>query len=180
MPDIYIKVNIDFMDYFSVHGFNDGQLEWLGYQYMEDVTKILNDNLDPTPVSVKYMNATTSNNECQLDFIMDDTGSEIDIDEENIFETKAWAEALSQYTFDELPPDKKMNCLDAGDSIVRALKKSKMEVDDFLMDDITRILQTPDNDLPLLVGKLMTSDGKNLLARIFKRKTFKCLSKNKK
>ena len=173
MPDVYIKTSLDFTDFFSAYGFNDGQLDWLGYQYLEDVTKILNDNLDSTPVSVQFIDASTSHNDCRLDFIMDNSGFIVDIDEENIFEEWVWAEALSQNTFDELPASKKRNCMRAARCIVRALKKSKEEINDLLTDDITRILQTPDSDLPLLVGKLTTSNGENLLARLFRKESEK-------
>ena len=164
---IYKRTWISLKDYFDRYGFEDGEDSTIGWKVRTKALKILNENLMDTPISVEEEEGLSTHNICRLAFSYN--GDPLDTDVGNMFKESHWEDVLSHNIFDNLPPDKKKNCSEMARDIVRALRCSSDEFDEITKDDITCILQTPNSDLPLLITKLTTVDGKKLLERLMKR-----------
>lgn len=156
MPDIYFPISIYLDDYFAKYGFDDGSEEWIGWQFREEALDILNKHLQDTDINAEESDVGSCHNNCRIVFIYN--GKDLDdIDHTNWKNKKVWAKILK---------DKNM-----GDKVVRAIEAADKEFDDEILDDISRLIKTPDQDLPLLINRLKSEDGKKFYKRLLKGAT---------
>ena len=156
MPEIYYPIYISLDEYFSKYGFDDGSEEWIGWQHRETALEILNKHLKDTDIRAEEIDVNSCHNNCRITFMYN--GENIDdIDSENWLDNDTWTEILK---------DENM-----AETVVNAIQAADKEFDDEILDDISRLIQTPDQDLPLLIDKLNTDDGKKLYKRLLKGAT---------
>lgn len=172
MPEINFPIEIYLSEFFDKYGFEDGQQEWIGWQFRATALDILNKHLCSTPIHAEEIDGSSSHNNCQIAlFYNDDPRSQRDqqlLDDHPYSEIDTWTDILSNGTFDDLSSQKQEKCRKAAHEIVAALGAAEEEFNDLVLDDFSRLANTPDEDLPLLVGKLKDGNAKKLYERLLK------------
>lgn len=180
MPDIYTKVSIELGDYFDRDGFSGGDNAWLGYFNRQEALRILRNNLKRTAITAIGVDTEGDNrNNCMI-------GLDLKLYERK-FKKKAvhhFPRAISRAKFGYCSNEpeffiddldfKSVDLWEAGfgeagcKEIVEALTKAEEEFNDFVLDDLSRVLNTPNKKLPLLIGKIKDKDALKLFERLLK------------
>ena len=163
MPEIYHKIYISLEEFFSKYGFDDGNEEGIGWEHRGTAIEILNKHLKPFGIKADEIDVTSSHNNCHIAFFNKDN-KEIEIgysDGDEIFSVDAWGEVLGA--------DDEPQLYETINQIVNAVLEAAQEFDDEVLDDLSRVLQTSDKNLPLLVGKLNDGNAKKLFDRLMKK-----------
>lgn len=169
MPEIYRNIYIGLEDYFSKFGFDDGNEEGIGWNNRDLAIRILNKHLKVFKIKADEIDVSSGHNNCQIAFYKEDKEIEIGYsNSDDVFSAEAWEEALGE-------PRKPAEQLSATRrrtfNIATAVEAASKEFDNEVLDDLSRVLQTPNKDLPLLVGKLKDEDAKKLYERLLKGAT---------
>lgn len=167
MPEIYLKEDIYIEDYFCKFGFDDGAEEHIGWNFRETAMDILNKHLNPLNIKVQKEDISSSHNNCRLGFYSNN--KELEIDYDNMRCEKDWAEQVAFANDEEHFLDKPQNkYTNIADKIVCALQEAEKEFNKEVLDDLTKILKTPDEDMALLVGQLKDENAQKIMEDRFK------------
>lgn len=161
MPDVYFLKGVYLEDYFAKYGFDDGSEEWIGWEYREQMLEILNKHLNKLNITAIELDVGSSHNNCQIGLQYNGVDVEekpyyLDL-EDNLRDWKKWKKVVK---------DK-----ETAKAIVDAISEAEKEFEEEALDDLSRVLNTPDEDLPLLVGKLKNEKAKKLYERLMKGAT---------
>jgi hypothetical protein len=140
-------------DYFNSLGFDDGQ-SGIGYRYRDQAVEILNKHLKPFAITVEAVDGAEQHNNCLIEFTEMDLNS---ISCEDMTNAVAWESVLDNYDRQRVLEGRlnKVGKNEAlSEKIVKAMNAADKEFDELAIDDMSRVINCLDADLPLLVGHI--------------------------
>jgi len=157
MAEAWIKMIFGLDDYFMKYGFNEGTEANFGDVHISKAIEILTKHLEPFGIDVGQDDSGSSqHNNCRIEF----KNEFQDIDADNgLDDEDTWADALSEQD-KALKRDGRITRLNTiqnmkeAKKIVEAITAASKEFDEVAMDDMARVINCPDVDLPLLVGHI--------------------------
>jgi hypothetical protein len=166
MAEAWVKFGFGLSDYFDNYGFNEGNESNLGDAHMKLAVEILNKHLEPFGFKVRDDSTGMHNhNSCRIVFDNDDLS---DIDCDGLEDTTVWEDRLNEYD-KALKRDGRISHIneeanaELAEKIVNAIVAAETEFDNRATDDMARVINCPDIDLPLLVGHIEDEDAKKIL-----------------
>jgi hypothetical protein len=151
-------------DYFNASGFMPFSPA-SGYRYRDQAVEILNKHLKPFGITVEAVDGAEQHNNCLIEFTEMDLNS---ISCEDMTNATAWESVLDNYDRQRLLEGRitKKDIEDneaLAEKIVAAMNAADKEFDEVAIDDMARVINCLDADLPLLVGHIEEETAQKIL-----------------
>jgi hypothetical protein len=149
-------------DYFNALGFDDGQ-NGIGYRYRDQAVEILNKHLKPFGITVEIHFTELDETVVVLFRSINRLNS---ISCEDMTNAVAWESVLDNYDRQRVL-EGRLNRVGKNEAlaekIVKAMNAADKEFDEVAVDDMARVINCLDADLPLLVGHIEEETAQKIL-----------------
>jgi hypothetical protein len=166
MAQTWVKFVFSLIDYFDRYGFDEGNDSNIGDSYIKLAVEVLNKHLEPHGlIVIDASKKNFSHNSCRIIF---ENSEFSDIDQESLEDQIGWEERLNRED-KALKRDGRISHVneeanaELAEKIVKAIVAAETEFDNRAQDDMSRVMNVADKDLPLLVGHIEDEDAKKIL-----------------
>jgi hypothetical protein len=147
MAKVYTKQDICVSDYFSRYGFDGGDDDEIGLRCLKIAVDILNKHLDLFRVQARHSTDGDSKyNNCRIYFTSDIALNLGAVDDDLMYDVLFWSSRV------ELPEESAK--VEWAEGVVAALQAASKEFEWACLDDLSKVIQSKQKDLPLLAGRL--------------------------
>ncbi len=156
MPEILTNTTLYIEDFLDEKGFDEGQSSKFGWLHRDKAIEILNKHLSGTEIEAQeYDGNFGERNNCRILLIYNDKEVKEPEDIGDYWRPKYWKELFAGNE-------------EKAKKVSKAIEKADLEFDEAVLDDLSRVLNTPEEDLPLLIGKLTNDRAKRIYERLLK------------
>lgn len=161
MPQILTYRPCYLEDYLWNYGFDSGE-NGIGWEYRDTALRILNKHLKDTEVKAEPFDGSGRNNNCRINFYIDDDEIVDEESYENFWDVTFWTDIFSDRNYSP------KQALKSAEDIVKAIETADKEFDEEAVDDLSKVINTPDEYLPLLIGSIKDKEALKLFERLLK------------